>query len=73
MPAYRLWIKFGDALNWINSRIILGVLFYVLIMPIGFILRLMGKGRIREMEKQQTESLRQPSLARASNHVERLF
>ncbi|MGQ0614092.1 MAG: SxtJ family membrane protein [Planctomycetaceae bacterium] len=28
-PVYRAWMVLGHALGWVNSRIILGVLFYV--------------------------------------------
>lgn len=72
-PAYRLWIRFGDALGWVNSRIILGALFYLVIAPIGLILRLLGKGHIREANQANAESLRQPSHIRPNNHFERLF
>jgi hypothetical protein len=73
LPLYRTWIKFGDTLGWINSRIILGAVFYLLIMPMGLVLRLLGKGRIRDIERAEGESLRQASHTRTHNHFERLF
>ena len=33
----------GNALGWINTRIILGILFYVLFFPIGMGMKLLGK------------------------------
>jgi hypothetical protein len=72
-PAYRLWIRFGDAIGWVNSRIILGGLFYLVIAPIGLLLRWLGKGRIREINQTDGASLRQPSHIRSNNHFERLF
>ena len=72
-PVYQLWIRFGDAIGWVNSRIILGVLFYLVIAPIGLLLRVLGKGRIRELEQTSGTSLRQPSHLRPNNHFERLF
>ncbi len=72
-PVYRLWIRFGDAIGWVNSRIILGVLFYLVIAPIGLLLHLLGKGRIREISQTNGTSLRQPSHIRHNNHFERLF
>jgi hypothetical protein len=36
-PVYRGWILLGHVLGWINSRILLGVFFFVLITPIRLI------------------------------------
>ena len=42
-PVYRLWMKIGHVLGWINTRIILGIMFYLIFLPVGLILRLAGK------------------------------
>lgn len=42
-PLFRLWMKIGHVLGWINTRIILGTIFFVLFAPIALILRLLGK------------------------------
>lgn len=73
IQLYRAWIKLGDMLGWINSRIILGIMFYLLFVPIGLLLRLLGKGRIREMQRNQTNTFRQVSTPRPSTHFERFF
>lgn len=39
---HRPWMVFADVAGWVNTRIILVLLFYVLILPIGFIMRLFG-------------------------------
>lgn len=41
-PVYITWMKIGGVLGWVNTRIILGVLFYVMIMPMGLVMRLFG-------------------------------
>lgn len=46
-PLYRGWMKFGHALGWINARIILGVVFFVMVTPIGLVMRLFGKDLLR--------------------------
>jgi hypothetical protein len=43
MPFYRGWMIFGYAAGWINTRIILGVVFFFLILPAGLVMRLLGK------------------------------
>ncbi len=37
---YTPWMKLGAILGWINTRIILGVIFFFIITPIGLIMRL---------------------------------
>jgi hypothetical protein len=40
---YRLWMAIASVLGWINTRLILGIAFYLLIMPIGVFMRSLGK------------------------------
>ena len=42
-PLNRIWMGFGDILHKITSPIILGLMFYVLLVPIGTIMRIVGK------------------------------
>tara|TARA_B100000242_G_scaffold292230_1_gene267193 strand:+ start:1970 stop:2359 length:390 start_codon:yes stop_codon:yes gene_type:complete len=37
---YKLWMSLGFALGWINSRIILGIIFIFLLQPIALIMKL---------------------------------
>ncbi|MEW6132426.1 MAG: SxtJ family membrane protein [Pseudomonadota bacterium] len=46
-PLNRLWLKFGALLHSITSPIILGFMFYLVIMPIGLVMRLTGKDLLR--------------------------
>lgn len=38
-PIYKVWMRFGLVMGWINTRIILFVIFFGIFMPIGLILR----------------------------------
>ena len=42
-PVYRGWMKFGLLLSKITTPLILGIVFYGLIFPMGLIMRLAGK------------------------------
>ena len=42
-PLYVLWIKFGIFLGKIVSPLIIGLIFFIIVTPIGFIMRAMGK------------------------------
>ncbi|MBP1691437.1 MAG: hypothetical protein H6Q32_789 [Bacteroidetes bacterium] len=42
-PIFRVWMKFAFVLAWINTRLILGVFFYLILTPTGLLMRLFGK------------------------------
>ena len=42
-PVYLLWMIFAVIVGWIMTRIILSIVFYIIITPIGLIARLMGE------------------------------
>ena len=42
-PVYWMWMIFGVILGWIMTRVILILLFYVIVSPIGLTLRFFGK------------------------------
>jgi len=46
-PLNRLWMKFGELLHHIVSPIILGIMFFGVITPVGWLMRLMGKDLLR--------------------------
>ncbi len=47
-PVYTGWMLFAFVLGWINTRVILGLFFYLVITPIGLFLRLRGKDLLDE-------------------------
>ena len=42
-PVYWTWMIFGIILGWFMTRVILSLLFYIIITPIGLTLRFFGK------------------------------
>lgn len=46
-PLNRLWLRFGLLLSKVVSPVILGLLFFVTIMPIGLVMRALGKDPLR--------------------------
>jgi hypothetical protein len=42
-PLNRLWLKFGELLHRIVSPVILGIMFFGVITPVGWLMRLAGK------------------------------
>ncbi len=43
LVAFRLWMRFAEALSWVSTRLILGVFFYLLLTPYGLLSRLLRK------------------------------
>ena len=42
-PLNKIWFKFGILLGKIISPLIMGIIFFLVVTPIGFIMRLLGK------------------------------
>ena len=42
-PIFWVWMTFATILGWFMTRVILSLLFYVILTPIGLIARLFGK------------------------------
>lgn len=73
LPVYKGWMAIGHALGWINTRIILGIMFYLMFLPVGLILRLLGKDPMaRRVDKSQA-SYRVSHAPRKKDHVERPY
>jgi len=47
-PVYHLWMKIGLVLGWINTRIILGLVFFAIFAPVALAFRLFGKDMLRQ-------------------------
>lgn len=42
-PIYTAWMALASCLSWFNTRLILAILYYLIITPIGLFARLFGK------------------------------
>lgn len=49
-----LWYKIAEILGWINSRILLTLIFYLFLMPIAFFYRLFNKDPLKLKRQQKT-------------------
>jgi len=50
---YKGWMILGLALGWVNSRLILGLLFIFVLQPIAFVMRLTGYDPLRKRQKKE--------------------
>lgn len=44
--VYRPWMKAGLLLGWLNTRIILGLVFWIIFVPLGMVLRLLKEKKV---------------------------
>ncbi len=72
-PVNRIWLKVGHILGWINSRIILGIMFFLILLPIGLLLKLFGKDSMDRKLNKHLASYRKLSKYRDKQHLERPF
>lgn len=56
---YKGWMSIAGVIGWINTRIILGVCFYLMLFPLGIVLKLFGKLQYKNKPK-GTSNYRQP-------------
>ncbi len=45
---YRAWMKLGYVLGWLNSRIVLGLIFFLVLQPIAMVMKLFGHDPLRK-------------------------
>lgn len=57
-PLYIVWLKLGAVLGWINTRIILGIVYFVVFMPMGLFMRLFGNDPMNRCFKKDKTSYR---------------
>ena len=46
-PIEWLWMKMAHAMGWVVTRVLLTITFFLVITPLGFLMRLMGKFQLR--------------------------
>ena len=72
-PAYRLWMIVGRALGYINSRILLSIVFFLLVTPIGLTMRLFGRDPLLRARSRQATTYRIKSPFRNILHMKEPF
>ena len=50
---YKIWMKLGEILGWVNSRLILGLVFVLIIQPTSLIMRLFSYDPLKKKKVQR--------------------
>ena len=72
-PVFIVWMKIGHVLGWINTRIILGVVFFAIFAPVALLLRLLGKDAMHRQLDATTTTYRIKSEKPPRERMERPF
>lgn len=72
-PVYRAWMKLAVILNVVMSRVLLGIVYYLVVTPMGIAMRLLGKDPLALRWVTSLQSYRIPSRPSAANDMERPF
>ena len=69
----RWWMRFAHALGWVNSRALLSIFFFVIITPIGVVMRLAGWDPLRMTRAHAGGWQPYPARLRNPKHYERMY
>jgi Saxitoxin biosynthesis operon protein SxtJ len=72
-PVYRVWMTVGHTLGWVNTRIILAVIFYVIFAPVAIVMRLLRNDPLRRKLDPTADTYRIRRLPRSGSHMNRQF
>lgn len=67
IKLYDCWIKFGNFVGKINSKIIIAILFFAVFCPIGIVMKLFGKDLLNKKLDKNTTSYFIPRVNNLSN------
>ena len=68
--VYLNWMRLGLVLNRIVSPIVLGIVFFLVVTPIGLIMRIAGRDPMGQVKRPEDESCRVKSKSRDAKHLE---
>lgn len=72
-PIHWAWMKLAHGLGWVNTRIILSAVFFLLFFPFGVVMRLMGKDPMSRHFDKNVGSYRVHSMSFSINKMEKPF
>ena len=72
-PAHKVWMGIAHVLGWINARIIMSIVYFILFTPIAIFLRFMNKTPIRLGFDKSLSTYRVNREARLSSHMKNQF
>jgi uncharacterized membrane protein YoaK (UPF0700 family) len=72
-PAFRAWTALGEFIPRVNTRLVMTLLFYIVFVPIGFVLRIARKDLMQRRFDPKAETYRVPRTKRPASHMQRQY
>ena len=73
-PIYRIWMRFGLIAGFVNTRIIMFLLYYAVFVPVAMLMRLAGRDALaRRTGNEDMDSYRVTTTKRPKDHFERPY
>jgi hypothetical protein len=71
--VYQGWMWVGHVMGWVNTRIILGILFYGVVTPMGLVMKLTGRDPMRRAFEPDAQTYRVVCQPRPASHMKHMF
>ena len=71
--VHKIWMKLGHALGWVNTRILLSVVFFGVVTPMGLIRRMLRKDSMAKRPQGDMQSYRVDRKPRPASHLTRQY
>ncbi len=72
-PIHWVWMRLAEILGRINTRLLLSMVFFLLVTPMGMAMRLFGKVPMRRGFDREAETYRVVRRPRSPKHMTRQF
>ena len=72
-PVRAVFTAIGHVLGWINSKIMLALIFYFVVAPMGLVMRLFGRDPMARKSNPASSTYRVASVRRPREHMEKPF
>ena len=72
-PVHRAWMKVAEAIAWFNNRLILALVFFFAVLPVGLVLRLLGRDGMARRFERSAPTYRIKKTPREPRSLERPF
>ena len=71
--VYRVWMRFGLIMSHITTPLVLGIVFFVVLLPMAIVMRLIRHDPMARAIEDEAESYRVESVKSAAKSLERPF
>lgn len=72
-PVYKIWMVLGNILGWVNTRILLGLIFYLIVTPVRFVMSVFGNDPMNRKFDPEVATYRIPRNPRDPAHMRHQF